>query len=144
MGSPSALDPKTQRRGGPWKGKLLMVDEDMEDLQHYSATLSQLGYEVRTFACYDEAADCLGQEVFDLVVVSQGTPNFEGRSVLARAIEKDRRNHVLILTHSVEIPCYLEAMQLGARDYVLKPLPHSEIGELVARYLPIPFRFRLD
>jgi hypothetical protein len=62
MGSPSALDPKTQRRCGPWKGKLLLVDQDMEDLQRYSATLNQLGYEVRTFACYDKAAACLGQE----------------------------------------------------------------------------------
>jgi len=107
-------------------------------LEHYSATLNQLGYEVRAFACYGEAAACLRQEVFDLVVVCQGSNNFEGRSVLARAIEKDRRTHVLILTRSIEISCYLEAVQLGARDYVLKPLPPSEIGELVARHLPSP------
>jgi DNA-binding NtrC family response regulator len=136
MGSLSALDAKTQRQRGAWKGKLLVVDEDVEDLQYYSAILNQLGYEVRAFACYDEAASCLGEQVFDLVVVSQGTYNFEGRSVLARAIEKDRRTHVLILTRSVEIPCYLEAIQLGARDYVLKPFPPSEIAELVAKYLP--------
>jgi DNA-binding NtrC family response regulator len=136
MGSASAHDPRTQRRWGSWKGKLLVVDEDLEDLQHYSAILSQLGYEVRAFASYMGAAACLGQEVFDLVVVTQGTSKFEGRSVLVRAIEKDRRTPVLILTHSVEIPCYLEAIQLGACDYMLKPLPPSEIAELVARYLP--------
>jgi len=33
-------------------------------------------------------------------------------------------------------PRYLEAIQLGARDYMLKPLPPSEIGELVAKHLP--------
>ena len=136
MGSPSALEPKTQRRWGLSNGKLLLVDEDVEDLQHYSAILNQLGYEVRAFASYVEAAACLGQQVFDLVVVSQGTSNFEGRCVLARVIEKDRRTPVLILAHSIEIPCYLEAMQLGARDYALKPLPPSEIGKMVARYLP--------
>jgi DNA-binding NtrC family response regulator len=136
MGSPSAFDPKTQHRRGPLKAKLLVVDEDMEDLQHYSAILYRLGYEVRAFTCYGEAAACLGEEAFDLVLVCQGTNNFEGRSVLARAIEKDRRTRVLILTRSVEIPCYLEAVQLGARDYVPKPLPPSEIAELVARHLP--------
>ena len=136
MGSPSVLDTKTQCRWGSSNGKLLLVDEEVEDLQRYSAILNRLGYEVRAFASYVEAAACLGQQVFDLVVVSQGTYNFEGRCVLARAIEKDRRTPVLILTHSVEIPCYLEAIQLGARDYVLKPLPPSEIGEMVARYLP--------
>jgi CheY-like chemotaxis protein len=97
MAAPDSLEPSTQRRSGSWKGKLLVVDEDMEDLQHYSAILNRLGYEVRPFARYDEAAACLGEEVFDLVLVCQGTNNFEGRSVLARAIEKDRRTHVLIL-----------------------------------------------
>jgi len=61
MGSPSADDPKAQRRWGLWKGKLLVVDEDVEDLQHYSAILNQLGYEVRTFASYGEAVACLGR-----------------------------------------------------------------------------------
>jgi len=135
MGSPGALDPRTQRRWGFWKGKLLLVDEDVDDLQHYSTILNQLGYDVRTFASYGEATACLGQEVFDLVVVSQGTSKFEGRSVLARAIEMDRRTPVLVLTHSVDIPCYLEAIQLGACDYTLKPLPPAEIGEMVAKYL---------
>ena len=32
MGSPSALEPKTQRRWGLSNGKLLLVDEDVEDL----------------------------------------------------------------------------------------------------------------
>ena len=136
MGSLSALDAKTQRQRGAWKGKLLVVDEDVEDLQYYSAILNQLGYEVRAFACYDEAASCLGEQVFDLVVVTQGTSRFEGRSVLAHAIENDRRTPVLVLTDCVDIPCYLEAIQLGARDYMLKPLPPSEIGELVAKHLP--------
>ena len=136
MESPSVRDPETQQRWGSWKGKLLVVDENVEDLQHYSATLNQLGYEVRAFASYGEAAACLGEQVFDLVLVCQRTNNFEGRSVLARAIEKDRRTHVLILTRSEEIPCYLEAIQPGARDYVLKPLPASAIGELVAKHLP--------
>ena len=136
MGSPSAHDLRTQRRWGSWKGKLLVVDDDVEDLQHYSTILNQLGYEVRAFASYVEATACLGEQVFDLVVVSQGTSEFEGRSVLARAMEKDRRTPVLVLTDCVDIPCYWEAIQLGARDYMLKPFPPSEIGELVAKHLP--------
>ncbi len=135
MGVSRNLELKPQRCWESSRGKLLLVDEDLEDLYYYSAILNQLGYEVRTFASYGEAAALLGSEVFDLVVVSQGTPNFEGRNVLARAVERDRRIPVLVLTHAVEIPCYLEAMQLGARDYIEKPLPPSEIGTLVAKYL---------
>jgi len=43
-----------------------------------------------SFASYSAAATCLALEAFDLVIVSQGTSNFEGRQVVARAIEQDR------------------------------------------------------
>ena len=118
------------------KPKLLLADEDLDDLGRYSKVLHHLGYDVRSFASYGAAATSLGLESFDLVIVSQGTSNFEGRRVLARATEHDRHTPVLVLTRSIDMPCYLEAMQLGARDYVEKPLPPSEIGGLVARYLP--------
>jgi DNA-binding NtrC family response regulator len=135
MQSPKLHDHEIPRLGRLWKGKLLVVDEDLEDLQRYSAILSHLGYEVRAFASYGAAAACLEQEIFDLVVVSQGSPNFEGRCVLARAIAEDRHTPVLVLTQTMDMPCYLEAMQLGAHDYLEKPLPASEIAALVRRHL---------
>ncbi len=128
-----------QGRGlpGSRKRKLLLVDEDLEDLRLYSNILAQMGYDVHCFDSYGEAATLAGREAFDLVIVGQGTSNFEGRHVLASAIEKDRHTPVLVLTHSVEIPCYLEAMQLGALDYLERPLSPSEIGELVAKHLRV-------
>ena len=125
-----------ERTRQSFKPRLLLVDEDFDDLRRYSETLNQLRYEVRSFASYDAAAACLALEAFDLVIVSQGSSNFEGRRVLARAMEKDRRTPVLVLTRFVEMPCYLEAMQLGARDYMEKPLLPSEIGRLAAKYVP--------
>ena len=55
--------------------------------------------------------------------------------MLERAIEKDRRTPVLVFTRSVHMPSYLEAIQMGAVDYLEKPLFPSEIGELVAKHL---------
>jgi DNA-binding NtrC family response regulator len=72
MGMPIAHEPKTQHQGGSWKGKLLLVDDDLKDLQHYSAILDELGYEVRAFSSYGEAAACLEREIFDMVVVRPG------------------------------------------------------------------------
>jgi two-component system C4-dicarboxylate transport response regulator DctD len=114
---------------------VLVVDEDLDDLLYYSAVLQHHGYEVRSVPSYLDGAACLEHEDFDLIIVSQGSSNFEGRRVLARAIEKDRQTPVLVFTRSVDMSCYLEAIQSGALDYVQKPLPPSEIGELVARYL---------
>jgi FixJ family two-component response regulator len=52
-----------------------------------------------------------------------------------RAIEKDRRIPVLVLARSVDMGCYLEAMQLGAFDYLEKPVSASEVVRLVATHI---------
>jgi len=47
--------------------------------------------------------------------------NFEGRLLVERAIEIDRNLPVVVLTECLDMGYYLEAMQLGAADYVEKP-----------------------
>ena len=69
MGMPIGHELKT---GESYKGKLLLVDNDVRDLQHYSAFLDDLGYEVKAFSSYGEAAECLEREIFDMVVVKPG------------------------------------------------------------------------
>ncbi len=72
MGSPSVLEAKTLRRWEPSNGRLLLVDENVKNLELYSALFLQRGYEVRSFSSYGEAAACLEREIFDLVVVTPG------------------------------------------------------------------------
>jgi two-component system C4-dicarboxylate transport response regulator DctD len=128
-------DRKAKKLSHLFKRKVLVVDEDLDDLLYYSAVLQHHGYDVRSIPSYLEGAACLECEDFDLIIVSQGSSNFEGRRVLARAIEKDRHTPVLVFTRSADMSCYLEAIQSGALDYIEKPLPPSEIGEMVAKHL---------
>jgi DNA-binding NtrC family response regulator len=129
------------RKADPFLGlirrRLLVVDEDMEDLLYYSSVLQHQGYEVRSIPSYKEGAAWVEREDFDLILVSQGSRNFEGRSVLARAIEKDRHTPVVVLSRAIDMPCYIEAMQSGALDYMEKPLLPSEIGLMVKSHLRI-------
>jgi DNA-binding NtrC family response regulator len=129
-------DGEVKELQGSFKRRLLVVDEDLDDLLYYTAVLQHEGYQVRSILSYTAGAACVEREDFDLIVVSQGSPSFEGRLVLARAIERNRWAPVLVLTRAIEIPCYIEAMQSGALDYMEKPLPPSEIGQLVRKYLP--------
>jgi len=115
--------------------RLLVVDEDLEDLQRYSAVLQHQGYEVRSIPSYRDGAAWVGREDFDLILVSQGGTDFEGLSVLARAIERDRHAPVVVLSRTIDMACYLEAMQAGALDYLEKPLVPSEISRLVKHHL---------
>jgi len=115
--------------------KVLLVDEDYGDLRHYAEILEQQGYEVRMCASYDEGAQCLDCEPFDFVVVSQGSRAFEGRALVERVVMVDRHIPVLVLARCADMNCYLEAMQLGAVDYLEKPLTPSELARVVETHL---------
>ena len=119
------------------KGKALLVDEYPEDLQYYFNILDGHGYRVRACSSYQEGVRCLGDEVFDFVMVSQGTPKFEGSCVLERAIEVNRRLPVLVVARCLDMGCYLEAMQLGAVDYLVEPLTVWEVGRVLESHAPV-------
>lgn len=115
--------------------KLLLVDENTQDLNYYTGALRHLGYEVFPVDSYSHADAALKQYQFDLVIVDQGGRGFEGRAVLTRAVEVDRHVPVLVLTRVVDAECCLEALDSGAYEYVQKPLTVAEVRELVNDYL---------
>ena len=114
---------------------LLLVDENMDDLLYYTAILQHLGYEVRACGSYTEAANLFARQQFDLVIVSQCCTAFECRSVLACAVEAAQQTPVLVLTPAADVNCYIEAMQMGAFDYLEKPLRPSELADLVRTHI---------
>jgi DNA-binding NtrC family response regulator len=116
------------------RGKALLVVEDPEALHYYRRILEGWGYQVRACHSYEEGVGCLGLEVFDFVMVSQGSRNFEGRCVVERATEIDRRLPVLVVARCLDMGCYLEAMQLGAVDYLAEPVTVSEIGRVLGNH----------
>ena len=118
--------------------KLLLVDEDANDLDYYAEVLRYLGYNVVPMDSYVRAAATLGRDRFDLVIVDQGSANFEGRSVLSRAMEVDRHVPVLVLTRAVDADCCIEALDAGAHEYVQKPLTAAEVREIVSDYVKAP------
>jgi len=120
-------------RWGP--RKVLLVDHDCNDLSGGAEVLRERGYLVNTCSCSEDGIRTLDREVFDFVLVCQGGPEFEGRPVLERAKSIDRQLPVLVVTRCRDMRCYLEAMQLGAFDYVEKPIPPSELALLVEKHM---------
>ncbi len=107
--------------------RVLVVDEDEGDLRVLRLILEGQGYEVFTCTTYETGICCLEKIPFDFVVVSQGSQAFEGRRVLGRAIQLDRHRPVLVLTRFLDMACSLEAMQMGALDYLKKPIHPLEL-----------------
>ena len=119
------------------KARALLVHEDPGDHQYYFNMFEGYGYLVRACNSFQESARCLADEVFDFVMVSQGTPKFEGSCVLKRAAEVNRSLPVLVVARCVDMDSYLEAMQLGAVDYLVEPLTLLDIGQVLKNHPPI-------
>lgn len=129
---PSENGKREHDQKGP---RVLMVIAEPESLDHHSELLRALGFEVLACTSYGDALASLQSEAFDFVTVGQGGLAFEGKNVVARALELDRSTPVLVLARSTDLENYMEAMQLGAVDYLEMPVPPDEFLRVLRTHL---------
>ncbi len=115
--------------------RILIVIAEPESLALHSDLLQALGCEVLACASYGEGLAMLQTETFDLVTVGQGGRAFEGKEILTRVLEIDRNTPVLVLACASDMENYLEAMQLGAVDYLEMPVPPDEFMRALRTHL---------
>jgi len=104
-------------------GKVLLVCDDPREFPSYGGILSARGYDLVMCTSYEEGARRVEMEDFDFAIVGQGSASFEGRCVLERAAEMHRNIPIVVVARCLDIHCYLEAMELGAVDYLERPEP---------------------
>ena len=104
-------------------GKVLLVCDDPREFPSYGGILSARGYDLVMCTSYEEGARRVEMEDFDFAIVGQGSASFEGRCVLERAAEMHRNIPIVVVARCLDIHCYLEAMDLGAVDYLERPEP---------------------
>jgi DNA-binding NtrC family response regulator len=80
--------------------------------------LRALGHDVVISETYPDALSLLEQGNFDMAIVAQGGSAFEGRPVVAKARDINPDLPVLVVARTLDIDCYLEAMEMGAVDYL--------------------------
>ena len=127
----SAFNPP---QSSPPRQKVLLVDEDAKDLKYFTSQLEGMGYSVQAFTDDRRAEACLERGYFDLVILSQSTAVLDTHCLRRFTIGRNRYTPVVLLTRCPEIEGYVGAMQLGAADYLGKPLSPVELERLVATY----------
>lgn len=107
--------------------RILLVNEDGAELVRHGESLREEGCTVHSCSSHLKALARLEHGTFDLVVVNQGKDRFGWRCVVDRASTLKRRTPSLVLTWSYDMVCYLEAIELGALDYLEKPLTGAQL-----------------
>ena len=104
---------------------VLLVCDDLREFPSCGGMLSALGYDFVMCSSYEEGARQIATEDFDFAIVSQGSASFEGRCVLERAAERQRNVPIVVVARCLDTRCYLDALKLGAVDYLERPEPHD-------------------
>jgi DNA-binding NtrC family response regulator len=115
------------------KQRLLLVDDDEVFLRPLHRTLELAGYEVLPVQSGEEALDTLKTEDVDLVLTDKRLPGMDGVS-LVRQIKADHADlAVVVMTAYGTIESAVEAMRLGAEDYLVKPFEAAEMLVVIRR-----------
>lgn len=117
------------------KKAILVVDDEKNIRLTLSQSLEPLGIPVQTAGDGEEALQKLREGLFELVFLDLKMPGMDGMDVLRRIKEGWPTVRVIIITAYGTIESAVEAMKLGAIDFVQKPFSPSEIREIAARVL---------
>jgi len=110
--------------------KILLVDDEAVFANNMSKLLTRRGYQVKAVNSGDEALRALMDNSFDVMVLDLKMPGMDGIATMHEMKKLGLFTEVLILTGHGSIDTALEAIQMGAYDYVTKP---CEIAELVSK-----------
>ncbi|HLL56009.1 MAG TPA: sigma-54 dependent transcriptional regulator, partial [Myxococcaceae bacterium] len=121
--------------GEAGRGRILVVDDQRNMRRSTAMLLEPEGFTVLEAGGGDEAFDILSSQPVDLVLTDLRMEPINGLQLLARVQELAPRTQVIVMTAFGSIETAVEAMRLGAHDYVTKPFKNGELILKVRRAL---------
>ena len=116
-------------------GRILLVDDEKNIRLTVSRALGPLEMPVETASNGEEALQKLEEEGFSLLLLDLKMPGMDGMDVLERVRRRWPSLLVVILTAHGNIDIAVEAMKIGAADFIQKPFGPGEIRDLATRVL---------
>ncbi|OGR33613.1 MAG: two-component system response regulator [Desulfuromonadales bacterium GWD2_61_12] len=113
--------------------KILVVDDEENARLGLSRLLAQEGYDVVCAADGDEALKCLSHVPVNLVISDVQMPGMNGMTFLRELSQRHPGTAVIMITAFGEVESYLEAMHLGAFEYLNKPIKVEELKAVMRK-----------
>ena len=117
--------------------RLLIVDDEASHMKALCETLADRGYETRGHSSPEDALNALESCDFDLILTDLMMPGIDGITLLKKAQEVQPRIVGVLMTGHGTIDTAVEAMKVGAIDYVLKPFKLSAVLPVLTRALAV-------
>lgn len=126
---------RATEREGP--GNLIVIDDEVETITPVCEFLSHCGYVVSSFTSGRDALKVMRERSFDLLLTDLIMPEMDGITLLRAALDIDPSLIGIIITGQGTIRSAVEAMKVGAFDYILKPLELKLLRQVVSRAMSV-------
>ena len=114
---------------------VLIVDDELTLARNLATYLERHGFEVRVAGSGEDGLKLAAQYRPDIVLLDHNLPGISGLEVLQRLHATDAQLPVVMMTGFGGVELAVEAMKLGAADYLTKPVSLAELKLLVERLL---------
>jgi two-component system nitrogen regulation response regulator NtrX len=108
-------------------GRILIVDDEQNILTSFSSLLEDEGLSTTTATTAEEAARLSERTTFDLILLDLQLPGQSGIDFLRGIKDVPQAPKVLVISGQADIPAALEAVRLGAVDFIEKPVPPEKL-----------------
>lgn len=109
--------------------KVLVVDDEEDFLNTIVKRLKGRGLAVAGATSGRQALELMEAEDFDVVVLDVKMPGMDGIETLQEMKKRKPLTEVIMLTGHASVESGIQGMQLGAFDYVMKPVPLDDLME---------------
>ncbi len=117
------------------KKQVLIVDDELNLRKILSAQLTRDGYDVLVAEDGEQGLEMLRENHIDLVITDLRMPKVDGMELLRRALTQDPNLPVVMITAHGTVDTAVEALKLGAFDYLTKPFDKDEVRQVVGKAL---------
>lgn len=122
---------------GKWSQKMkipriLLVDDEVAFANNLLKLLSKRGYDVVVVYNGADAVNMVGEKEFDVIILDMKMPGMDGIATLKEIKKKVPLVEVVILTGHGSVESGIEGMQLGAFDFLMKPVSIDDLQEKVS------------
>jgi DNA-binding NtrC family response regulator len=115
--------------------EILLVDDQKSIRTTLKITLKRVGYQVEEASCGEEALRLLEKKTYDLVITDLKMEKIDGIKVLQKVKEISQQTEVIVITAYGTVDSAVQAMKIGAYDYIAKPFEPEEIVLVVNKAL---------
>jgi DNA-binding NtrC family response regulator len=113
--------------------KVLLVDDEVEFLELMKERLEARGVEVSTSSSAEEALKLIDTDIFDAVILDLQMPGMDGLDALQQIKQRYPEIQVILLTGHATVEKGVEAIKLGAMDFVEKPADLEVLEEKITK-----------